>query len=356
MSDEQKTTQTVFFVSQSEQSLGPWTLDEIAARMSRAELASTGFIYIEKSDEWIALMDCKELQVKIRALQAQMQPQSRPKAPAKAPPKSASQGPTKESEILARSQTEALIKEAEAQVKAVSGRPENEALSSAFHGKQEKLEPVTALGGIGGTPEWFVQKGPNRYGPFNVLGLVRALQEKSIFEFDLIWKNGMDSWVRIAEHEAFHPDRIRELREKTQGESGIFFRRQHPRFPLDGEVIVHDNRSVWLGKSFEGSVGGSGLIINNATLIPGQVVLLHFAETDGLPSYNALCEVVSKKFQDEVRNSEMPIAYGVRFIKVDAAAEPKIQQYYRDKAKLRGDGPDFVSAVRNKTRSTTRVA
>lgn len=310
MSDAQTGNQIEFYVSKGEQTLGPWTIDEIAARLGRSELAVTDFIYLEGRDEWIPLMECDQLREKLKA-----------KKPAKAPPKQAA---APKADIP--KEPEQAIAQGEAEVRESAARPESEALARAFSARKEQTAPTAE-----DAAEWFVQKGSHRYGPFTYLGVVRALQEKSIYEFDLIWKNGMDQWVRVAEHEAFAPERIRDLKTKTEGETGIFFRRQHARIPFESEVIVHDNRSVWMGKAFEGSAGGSGLVIENATLVPGQVVLLHFESRDGLPAFNALCEIVSKKFQKELKDAKTPVTYGVRFIKLDSAAEPKVQEYFRTK-------------------------
>ena len=109
---------------------------------------------------------------------------------------------------------------------------------------------------------------------------------------------------------------------------GVFFRRQFPRVRFESEVIVHDDQSVWMGQSFEAGAGGSGVMIENATLKPGQVVRLHFAPCDGLPAFNALGEIVGKRFSREVRGTKSPVRYAVRFLKLDGAAEPQVREYF----------------------------
>jgi len=324
----------MYYVSKGEQQLGPWTIDEITTRLGRAEIAVTDFIYDELSGDWIPLLECQALAAKLRE-----------KKPKKMPPPSASVKTIEEgSSTLAPTSTptssmtadpKRAIAEAEAEVREVAARPEMETLSKAFSSRR----PNAADGEVS---EWFVQKGTHRYGPFSYLGLVRALQEKSIYEFDYIWKNGMDRWVRLAEHDAFAPECIRNLKEKTAGETGVFFRRQHPRMPFESEVIVHDNRSVWMGRAFEASAGGSGLVIENATLVPGQIVLLHFASSEELPAFNALCEIVSKKYVREVKDAKTPVTYNVRFIKLDSQAEGRVQEYFRS----RSGGSDAVKGAR----------
>ncbi len=308
--------QTEFYVSQTETTVGPWMMTEIVSRTRAGELDASCFIYLEASEKWIPLMESVELQALLRATS---QTATKPKAPPRPPPSTKLDGDVSPTDV------KKLIRSAEAEVKAVSERPETNVLVAAFANKESLAT------GIQGIAEWFVQKGANRYGPFTYTGLVRALQEKSIFEFDMIWKNGMDNWMRLAEHPEFSADRIRALQEELKAETGVFFRRQHNRVPLRNEVMVHDNRSVWMGKAFEGSEGGSGVVIENATLVPGQVVLLHFSSGDGLPAFNALCEVVSKKFQADVNHTAAPINYGLRFIKIDTQAEAKVMEFFRTK-------------------------
>lgn len=341
MSDGQNSNQTEFYVSKGDQTLGPWTMDEIADRLARAEISVTDFVYDESRTDWIPLLECAALKERLR--------RSKPKAP---PPQHTGNKstPTKGSAEPARnriSTDDLLIGAMTAETSPTTStgkgdRVENEALARAFTGQAEEVptETPSQMAAEAASAEWFVQKGNHRYGPFSYMGLVKALQEKSIYEFDFVWKSGMERWVRLAEHEDFRAEKIRGLRDKVKESSGVFFHRRHPRIPFDSEVIVHDNRSVWMGRAYEGSVGGSGLVIENATLVPGQVILLHFAAREGLPAFNALCEIVSKKYVKEIRDPKAPVSYSVRFLKMDAGAEPAVQEYFRTRA------PNEVGATR----------
>lgn len=288
-------TQTEFYVSKGEQQLGPWSIQEIVTRVGANEIAVTDFVFDDAQDDWVALFQCEAFQIEMKARKPKAAPPKRAETPvAKAP--------------------------------------------SAKSNVVEMKSPVTTLAPKAETPasgeaqEWFVQKGTHRYGPFTYLGVVRALQEKTVYEFDLCWKNGMKDWVRIAQHEDFTEDRIRQMTDVAKDELGVFAQRRHPRVRFESEVLVHDNRSVWLGRAFEASVGGSGLMIENATLIPGQTVLLHFAANDGLPAFNALCEIVGKKFVKDVRDPKAPVQYSVRFVKLDPQAEARVQTYFGARA------------------------
>ena len=93
-------------------------------------------------------------------------------------------------------------------------------------------------------------------------------------------------------------------------------------------------------------------MIENATLVPGQVVLLHFSSGDGLPAFNALCEVVSKKFQSDVNSTSAPINYGLRFIKIDTQAEAKVMEFFRNK----GAKPSVQAAHVGRKSSSSQAA
>lgn len=290
--------QVMFHIAKGEVNLGPWTMDEIFQRVSMAELVVTDFVYDDLSGDWIPLLECEAFRTRML--------KQKPKAPPLAMAQAAAQQPKSVPQV--RPEPQASMPPVEVQPK-----PENNEL--------------TPEGGA----EWFVQRGAQRYGPMAYLDLVRALQEKSAYDFDFIWCEGMESWVRIAEHDLFQPEYIRALAEtltKDESSTPVFFQRQHARIRFDSEVIVHDDQSVWMGQAFEASVGGSGLVIETTTLTPGQVVRLHFAPCDGLPAFNALGEIVAKRFQKEVRDTKSPVRYAVRFLKLDGSAEPQVREYF----------------------------
>lgn len=182
--------------------------------------------------------------------------------------------------------------------------------------------------------EWFVLKGENQTGPFTIIDVVRMLQEKMIFEYDYVWKAGMESWKRVAEVADFGADFIRDLKDAPDFKS-IFFRRRFKRKEFGGTLIVHDNKKVWHGKSLEVSEGGAGLVMNNAMVLPGQTLYLHFRPSSQVPAFNALVEVVSKKYVKSANSPETPISYGVRFLRIQEDAKKSLQSYVRipDEAK-----------------------
>lgn len=297
MSDATAKAQTEFYIAQGDDSLGPWTIEEIATKIAARELSVTDFVFDDGRQDWIPLLECEALKRHLN--------KAKPKAP---PPKAQAVKPA----------ATAVAEEVPVAVEAKMETQPAQALSRTN-------DPAA---------EWFVQKGANRYGPMTHSDVIRALQEKSVYDFDFIWKQGTESWMRIAEHPEFHPDRIRELAGKIAKDGAkeeVFFQRQHPRIRFESEVIVHDDQSVWMGQAFEAGIGGSGLVIENATLTPGQVVRVHFGPSDGLPAFNALGEIVGKRYTREIRGTKSPVRYALRFLQLDGSAESSVREYFETK-------------------------
>jgi hypothetical protein len=164
--------------------------------------------------------------------------------------------------------------------------------------------------------------------------MVKMLQEKSVFEFDFVWKAGMSTWQRVAEVEQFGPDAIKKLKESGQeGISEVFFRRRHMRTEYNGSIIFHDNNRVWKGGSLEISEGGAGVVMNNAMILPGQTIYMHVKPGDGVPPFNAVCEVISKKYIKGISEKDAPLSYGIKFVSIDGEARTAIRSYVKERNK-----------------------
>jgi len=275
------TKQTDFIIAKGDQQLGPWSIAQVAAEVAAGNIAVTDFVYDVSKSDWISLFECEALKTHLA--------QSKPKAPPK---------PMEASKTATQKETENVV---------------------------PMSTPVTATSSSQEGADWYVQKGQHRYGPFTYLQVLKGLQDKTIYEFDMISKD-TENWCRIAELQEFSADAVRALQETA--EPSVFATRRFPRVEFDVEVIVHDNSKVWMGRAFEASAGGTGLVIENATLVPGQTLLLHFAGREDLPAFNALCEIVGKKFSKEIRSENSPVQYAVRFVKLDSKVEKAVQNYF----------------------------
>ena len=277
-------------ISRNGDTYGPWTVEVIAEKLAKGEIAITDFAWDDVATDWVSLLEFSDLKTYL---------QSRKPA---APPK--------------------VIPFTQLAEKVAAPSPVTSKVVAASMSEDDAIQ-------------WYVTRGQQKFGPFNYFGVVKALQDKSIFEFDYIWKEGMPNWVRLAEHEKFDGEHIRTLladleEKKAHGE--VFAKRRHARVSIENDVLINDNHSVSPGRMVEGSAGGTGLIIKNSTLIPGQLIHVHFSSVDGLPAFNAIGEIVSKKFSRSARGTNAAIHYGVRFVKMDPAAEERVKNFYKHRA------------------------
>ncbi len=181
--------------------------------------------------------------------------------------------------------------------------------------------------------EWYILKGENKFGPFAYTDVIRMLQQKAVFEFDFAWHPGLDAWKRVAECTEFAAESIRTLKDNQSGEvEEVFFRRRHQRVGYGGTILVHDNKTVWKGQGVEISAGGAGVVMENAMVVPGQILYLHFKPGDGVPPFNAICEVVNKRFSSTVQERNAPIEYGLKFINVSQATQKFLTDFAGKKA------------------------
>lgn len=277
--------QNLYYLSHEGQEMGPWSLPQIVEHMNAGHIVASDYLFDESKQDWVLLMEYAPLNDLLKG-----------KKP-KAPPHKVHKGSTDDEDVTAFGEKTIIA--------------------------QGKETPATHT-----QEEWYVLKWDNRYGPFTFLDLVKMLQDKSIFEFDYVWKPSFESWKRIAEVSDFAPHEIRGLKGSAMPElSEVFFRRRHVRTSYNGSIIVHDNQAVWKGESMEVSEGGAGIVMHNALVLPGQKIFLHFKPGDGVPPFNAVCEVVSKQYVKGVKNKEAPIGYGIKFLEINGEVQKAIRDY-----------------------------
>ncbi|MEI7973790.1 MAG: PilZ domain-containing protein [Bdellovibrio sp.] len=173
--------------------------------------------------------------------------------------------------------------------------------------------------------EWYVLREEREWGPYTFLEMVRQLQEKKISSWDLAWNASQEMWKAICELPEFSPEKIRSLRASGNPLlSDVFFLRRYVRVPYEASLVVHHNKKTHKGKSIEISAGGAAILLEEFELRPGQTLFLHFKANDGIPSFNALCAVVSK-------NAPLPgqkeVQYGVRFVSIMKSIQQAIEKY-----------------------------
>lgn len=260
-----------YLVSHQGQESGPYSLDEIVGKVRAKEIELFDYIFDETKQDWVLLMEHADLAAQLKSTKPPRPPQAQAQA----------QAPSKPQAVV---------------VPMVS---------------KEAATTLTSTTDAHTIAEWFVLKGENKFGPFSYTDVVKMLQQKVVFPFDFIWHAGLDGWKRAAELNDFTEENIRQLfTDASTKKKEVFAVRQHARKKFEGKVIVHDNMTLWKGEGFEISKGGVGVTMKNSLVVPGQQVFVHFKGEAEFPAFNAVCEVVSKKFV----NDDTPVQYGLRFL------------------------------------------
>jgi hypothetical protein len=279
--------QPKYYVSHETQQLGPYSVDEIVGFVSQGTLSPLDYIYDEHKSDWILFLEHDVLSEKVKAL--------KPKAPPRV--------------------------------------QEHKEESNPKIKKPSYSNKSPANGAEHMQHEWFVLKGENKFGPFAYTDLVKMLQQGVVFEFDFAWHAGLSGWERIAQIPSFDRDHLKQLKESSMPEiSEVFFRRRYRRVKYGGTILVHDNKKVWKGTGVEISEGGAGVVMENAMVLPGQELYLHFKPGDGVPPFNAVCEVVSKQYVSDVPNPNTPVRYGLKFKTVSNDTQKFLKDYTKKAA------------------------
>jgi len=183
---------------------------------------------------------------------------------------------------------------------------------------------------------WYILRDGNNYGPFSQLDIIQMLQNKSLYEFDFVWKPGNNSWSQISTTEEFSTENIRDLHNRKDLDiSEIFFRRRHLRAKFGSSLVVHNSKSVFKGISLEISSGGAGIVLESSNIQPGQSLFLHFKPGEGVPPFNAICQVVSKQTLRSPQTSESSrFKYGVRFTNISTQVRDAIETFIKLKPKV----------------------
>ena len=208
---------------------------------------------------------------------------------------------------------------------------------------------------------WYVLKGDLRFGPFDILEIVRMLQmpasavpgahssgpgdrshvatqapAQALNDWDYVWTKKLKGWTRISRLKDFAPDMIEELRRRLVQELGqqvdeIFFRRRYARARYEASILVHDNKQLLKGKSMEMGAGGLSLVLQSGALEVGKTVYLHLKPSPETPAFNTQCEIVSQRPMNR-GDLKSPVVYGLRFLDVEEKLRDEIDVWATQKA------------------------
>jgi hypothetical protein len=251
-----------FYVANNGVQKGPWSIDDISSQLSKKEIGWNDYIFDQRCEDWIMLLEFPQL-----------------------------------TEQFNKSFANPIV--------------------DTLKLNKENLDPVKDRA-------WYILKQNNNYGPFSQSEMVQMLQSKTLFEFDFIWKKGLEAWKRLSDVDDFKPEHIKELYQNYSKDpnSEMFFRRRHARAEYASSLVIHNRKKLFKAHSFEISSGGAGLIIENVDFQIGHELYLHFSASEQVPAFNAICKIVS-------RNGNK---YGVQFLTIANVIKESITKFTKKAA------------------------
>ncbi len=273
-----------FFVSHQNKTLGPWSLDEIQAGLKKGEISYVDFIWNPADEQW---------QLLAMYFHGQFQPPPAPPEGYK-PTQSAASAP---------------------------GKPLPQAVPNL---KKYASTSFDQSFGISNESIWFLYKDKEKYGPYRFLEIVQLLQERKCDPADFVWKPGFNDWERIRAVPEFSTEILSRL-SNVKTLSGIsletvFIKRQFPRVPYDGEVILHDDKQVVIGSATTISEGGAFVRVAKPVHARGDRLKLHFSAAGVPVPFNCIAEVT------QVCKTE-PMGYCLKFIYLEEDDQNRIAQF-----------------------------
>lgn len=185
--------------------------------------------------------------------------------------------------------------------------------------------------------KWYVLKSTQRFGPYEYDEMISMMQTRSLFDFDYIWTQGMQSWTPLAEVPSFQENALRD--HLAAKKSTAFVERRTPRVTLSVPLYIHNNHTLWTGKTVAVSGNGALIVMNNPILLPGQSISINFKKQapEDL-SFNVTAEILSKKFTRQRIKYDTQVQYAVKFLTKDPSADLQINRWTTDRSKNKTEG------------------
>lgn len=286
-----------FHISRSNQDFGELSTSEIKAMLSSGDLSMTDYAFDVQKKDWVFLLEIPQLNSALKTDKPTRKP---------------SQIPVSGNLISLQTRQSEVSKE---------------------RAEKNSGKKPPAQSAVDEDRQWYVLKGESQLGPIAYSDVVRMLQQKLAFEYELVWHPSLMQWTRIAEVEVFSKKSIKNwLSGNTQGKE-IIFDRKSERWAFHAEVLAHDNTALWPGQAQQLSKFGAGVELKNGLLLPGAQVNLHFSATEELPAFNVRAEIVNKRYTP-IKSKSTPVIYGFRFLNLAPAIAKKLEEKNENVAAL----------------------
>lgn len=183
--------------------------------------------------------------------------------------------------------------------------------------------------------EWYIVRNEKKYGPYSIDEMIQLRQQRKLFEYDLVWKQGLRQWKPLIQTEEFSAQSMieRSLRAET---CDVFNRRQWPRVKKEVSILVHNDKNLWPAKTLNISVGGALVELNSPFLHPDDKIHLHFQNKEKHSTrFSCIGTITGKRHTHERLNVSSSIQYNVRFDEKDLNAQEQLDSWVQSLLKLK---------------------
>lgn len=175
--------------------------------------------------------------------------------------------------------------------------------------------------------KWYILRGENKYGPFEVSTMINMIQKGELFDYNYVWSPHLEGWQPLGEVEEFSKDRLSLIIKTHDPLSHAFSRRGADRAEVIIPISGHNDEFFFSGHIISLSVNGALVLINNPLLLPGQKVILNLSQNNvNVKSFNVLAQIVRKNFSRQRLNVKSGLNYAIRFIESPDWATKQIEE------------------------------
>ncbi len=190
--------------------------------------------------------------------------------------------------------------------------------------------------------EWYIARGDKKYGPYSLDEMIVLRQQRKIFEYDLIWKQGLRQWNILIQTQEFSAQAMAERSMKAET-CDVFNRRKWPRVRIEIPAFVHNELNLWKAKTLNISQGGALLELNSPFLNVGDTIHLNFQNKfqNEDEKFSCMGKITGKRYSRERLHVNSLIQYNVCFDEMDSIALPKITRWVDSILKIKDKSNTF---------------
>jgi hypothetical protein len=166
--------------------------------------------------------------------------------------------------------------------------------------------------------KWYYRESQSPRGPVSQFDIIEKIQRNELSDYQFIWAPHFDNWKRLCDSEEFSKIYVQSVYEQLSGNDGesCFLPRRTLRKKIICEVSGHNSNIFLSGHTESLSLNGCQAELNTPLLQTCDQVTVHFTYPKNVNlNFNALCEVLQKKYTPCKLRQNMKIKYILKFLK-----------------------------------------